>query len=317
MLKRICLTLMGLALLLVFILYMISFEVSFDRSALVLTFGRAEKDGVINLDGKQAGLYFKWPWPIQKAVLFDRRLMTFEDRLEQQETRDKQVVIAKAFAVWRISNPLDFYRSLKDSANAEKFLIERLRSARSELGNFAFEELTNADPGKLKIAKAENAILKHIRNDLSKQKLGVEICSIGISRIILPEQITSSVFARMRQTRQRLAQSARSEGDAIARTIRSKADSDRQRILAFADREAQTIRAEGDAAAAKYYEVFARNQDFAVLLRKLETLERTLSNNTTFLLDTGTVPFDLLKNLNPDKLPTPAIPADKNKGPKK
>lgn len=101
----------------------------------------------------------------------------------------------------------------------------------------------------------------------------------------------------MRQTRQRLAQSARSEGNAIARTIRAKADSDRQRILAFAERESQAIRAEGDAAAAKYYEIFARNEEFAVFLRKPETLERTLSNNTTFLLDTGTVPFDLLRNM--------------------
>ncbi len=317
MLKKICFTLMGLALLLVFILYMISYEVSFNKSAIVLTFGRASEKDVINLDGTQAGLYFKWPWPIQKVLLFDRRLMTFDDRLEQQETSDKQVIVAKAFTVWRISDPLDFYRSLKSTTNAEKFLIERLRSARSELGNFSFDELTNADPQKLQIAQAEQAILNHIRKDIGKQRLGVEIRTVGISRIILPQQITSAVFARMRQTRRRLAQSARSEGNAIARSIRAKADSDRRRIMAFADREAQTIRAEGDAAAAKYYEIFARNQEFAVLLRKLETLERTLSNNTTFLLDTGTVPFDMLKNLNPELLPTPQIPRLKSKEPKK
>ena len=200
---------MGLSLMLVFVLYLISYEVSFDKTALVLTFGRADKKNVINVDGEQAGLYFKWPWPAQKVLLFDRRLMTFDDRLEQQETSDKQVIVAKAFTVWRISDPLDFYRSLKNTGNAEKFLVERLRSARSELGNFSFDELTNADPKKLRIAEAENAILKHIRKDIGKQRLGVEIRSVGISRIILPQQITSAVFARMRQTRRRLAQSAR------------------------------------------------------------------------------------------------------------
>ena len=30
--------------------------------------------------------------------------MTFDDRLEQQETSDKQVIVAKAFTVWR--NPI-------------------------------------------------------------------------------------------------------------------------------------------------------------------------------------------------------------------
>lgn len=299
---------MGLLLLAVFVLYMISFQVNFDQSAIVLTFGKASERQVINADGNGAGLYFKWPWPVQKIVMFDRRLMLFDDRLEQQETKDKQVVIVRAYAVWKIDAPLDFYRSLRDAPGAEKFLKERLRTARSELGNFTFDDLTNVNPEKLKIAAAEEAILTHMKNDLKEQRLGLQVMSVGISRIILPKQITSSVFARMRQTRQRLAQNARSEGNAIARSIRAKADSDKQRILAFAEREAQSIRTEGDAAAAKYYEVFARNEEFAVLLRKLETLERTLSNNTTFLLDTKIAPFELLKEMEAGNKSNTAVP---------
>ena len=41
----------GLALLLVFILYMISYEVSFNKSAIVLTFGRASEKDVITSTG--------------------------------------------------------------------------------------------------------------------------------------------------------------------------------------------------------------------------------------------------------------------------
>lgn len=110
----------------------------------------------------------------------------FEDRLEQQETRDKQVIIAKAYTVWKITSPLDFYRSLRDTTNAERFLKERLRSARAELSAFSFDELVNTNPAGIRIDAAENAILEHMRGDLKKQRLGVEIVSVGISRIILP-----------------------------------------------------------------------------------------------------------------------------------
>ncbi len=292
---------MGLALGAVLLLYMVSFQVNYDQSVIITTFGKATPEDVINSEGNDAGLHFKWPWPIQKTISFDRRISVLNDRLEQQETKDKQVVILKTYVTWKINNPLDFYRSLKNAEGGERFLKERLRSARSEIGNFTFNDLTNVNPEKLKITEAENEILKRMRLDLEQQDCGIEISSLGISRIILPEQITSSVFARMRRTRMRLAQSARSEGNALARSIRAKADSEKSRIMAFAKREAQSIRAEGDAAAAQYYKIFSKNEKFAVFLRKLEALENTLSNNTTFMLDTQLAPFDLLEELNNQK----------------
>jgi modulator of FtsH protease HflC len=300
--KKYGLFFIGLSLIIVFFFYMVSFQVNFDQSAILTTFGKASSENVINSDGNDAGLHFKWPWPVQKVIRFDRRLLILNDRLEQQETKDKQVVILKTYATWKINEPLNFYRSLKNIKGGKRFLKERLRSARSEIGNFTFDDLTNVDPRKLKITEAETAILKRMESDLKQQKCGIQIMSVGISRIILPEQITSSVFARMRRTRLRIAQSARSEGNALARSIRAKADSEKSRIMAFAEREAQSIRAEGDAAAAQYYKIFKQNENFAIFLRKLEALEGTLSNNTTFMLDTQLAPFDLLQELsNPKK----------------
>jgi membrane protease subunit HflC len=118
---------------------------------------------------------------------------------------------------------------------------------------------------------------------------------MDISRILLPEQITRSVFSRMKQTRQRFAQNARSEGKAIAQGITAETNSDKQRILAFADRVAQNTRAQGDAAAAQYYAEYNKDPEFALFLRKLEALEKSLKTNTTFVLDTDSEPFDLLK----------------------
>ncbi len=288
----------AVALLGIFLAYLTTFQVNFDESAILLTFGRASEKNVVNADGRGAGLHFQLPYPIQKVLKFDRRLQVLDDKLEQQETKDKQAVILKAFVVWRIARPLDFYRSFAGAASAERFIKDRLRNAKSEIGNFTFDDLTNTDPEKLKISEAERKILDKMNKDLERQSYGIEFKELGISKIILPEQITASVFSRMRKTRERLAQNARSEGKAISNAIMSKADSDRRRILAFAEREAQNIMAEGDAAAAQYYKVFASNEDFAIFLRKLEALQSTLGENSTFLLDTEIIPFDLLKRLD-------------------
>jgi len=287
---------LGITLLVFFFSYMITCKVNFDETALITTFGKATEMSIKNRDGKGAGLYFKWPWPVQKVIRFDRRLQVLEDRLEQQETRDKQVVIIKAYTSWQIQDPLAFYRTFSSIEKARDFLSDRLRTAKAVIGQFSFDELTNADPARLRLAEAEKKLLERIRQDLHKQECGIDVHTVGINRILLPENITRSVFARMRQTRNRLAQNARSEGKAVANSIRAKTDSDKERILAFTDRIAHNIRAQGDAAAAQYYKIYAKNEDFAVFLRKLDALQKSLEKNTTFILDTESEPFDLLKD---------------------
>jgi membrane protease subunit HflC len=296
--KRNIQILLGVGIAAVLGLYAIAFQVRFDQSAIVLTFGKADSSAIINAgDQDEAGLHWKWPWPIQEVRYFDKRLRPLDDLLEQQETKDKQVVVLKTYLTWQITDPLAYYRTLQSDNGAEQFLRNRMRTARAEIGKFSFDELTNEDPARLRLPEAEKAILNRLRNDLAGQGYGIEVASMGVKRILLPKQITEAVFRQMRQTRQRLAQNARSEGQATARSIRAAARSDQQRILAFAQRKAQSIRAEGDAAAAQYYRVFAQNEDFAVFIRKLEALESILSKNSTFLLDTKLEPFDLLKDI--------------------
>jgi len=293
--RRILTSLIGLVFLSFCLGMLFTYRVNFDEVALVTTFGRATAASVVNQDGDGAGLHLKWPWPIQKVLRMDRRLFVLEDQLEQQETKDRHVVIAKAFAVWRIVDPLSFYRAFRSHSDAEGFLQERLRATKAEISRFTFDDLTNADPTKLKLDEIERALLTRIRSDLTEHACGIDVTHMGISRILLPERITKSVFSRMKQTRQRYAQNARSQGKAIAQGIETETHSDKERMMAFVGRVAQHIRAEGDAAAAQYYAEYNKNPEFALFLRKLETLEKTLKKNTTVILDTDTEPFELLR----------------------
>nr|WP_321502329.1 protease modulator HflC [uncultured Dethiosulfovibrio sp.] len=275
------------------IAYMVTFTVPFNETALVTTFGKAERSALKNPDGRSGGLFLRFPWPIQKIHRFDRRLRILSDRLEQQETSDRQVVVVQAYVTWRIVDGLDFYRSLRTSDEGERLLRDRLRTACSVLGDFRLDQLISPEESDLDLAEA--AILARMKDDLADQSWGIELQSMGIKRILFPERITEAVFQRMRQTRQRMAQRARSEGEAIAKGIMAKAAGDSERIMAYARRRAQEIRSEGDGAAAEYAAVFGEHQDFALYLRQLETLQRTLSHNTTFILDSGIAPYGLLE----------------------
>jgi membrane protease subunit HflC len=297
--------LVGVVLLLLFALYSASFRVSYYEAAVVTTFGSADERSVVR-GTDAAGLHWRWPL-IQQVRLFDTRVQVVADRLEEQQTRDKQNVIVNAFLAWRCADPLQFFRTLRTVEQAEQLLIARLRDARSQLSDFSFDELTNSDPQRLRLEQAEQRMLTAIRGDLHGKGYGIEVLSVGIKQITLSQLVTEKVFERMRQTRKRLAQRARSEGEAAASDIRARATSDAERILAFAERRATAIRAKGDEAAAEYVAVFNDEPDFAIFLRELAALRQTLKNNTTFLIDTATMPFSLFVRQPPG---TPATPKD-------
>ncbi len=280
-------------------LYMVTYQVGFNEVVVVRTFGKAGPDAVKRGDDPKGGfignLYWRWPRPIQKLARYDMRIHIQEDRLEQQQTRDKHSIITQAYVAWRITDPLAFYQSHGTVDQATPKLTGSLRDARAALGEFTFDDLTNTDPEKLRLVEAEQAILKRLRDNIARQETpwGITVEDVGIRRIILPETVTTNVFNTMKETRQRLAQSTETEGEAVALQIKSGAEAAKKKIEDFAELRAQQIRAEGAAAAAEYYRVFQQNEDFAIFLNKLKTLRGTLSNNTTFLLDTRVMPFDM------------------------
>ncbi len=102
---------------------------------------------------------------------------------------------------------------------------------------------------------------------------GIEVLSLGIERIALPEDTTQAVFQRMIDERSKVASKLESEGNTIKATKIAKANATKDETLAKAEAEAKAIRAKAEAEAAKYYEIFAKNEHLAIFLRKLESLQ--------------------------------------------
>ena len=63
----------------------------------------------------------------------------------------------------------------------------------------------------------------------------------------------------------------------------------------IAKARAKAIRAEGDALAARYYEMLSKDTDLAIFLRDIESLEKILQKRTTIVIGADTYPFKLLR----------------------
>ena len=73
----------------------------------------------------------------------------------------------------------------------------------------------------------------------SAQSLGIEVIDVRIKRIDLPDEVSVSVFERMRAERQQVAAEHRADGEKVSETIRAQADEQVQIMLATAENQAR------------------------------------------------------------------------------
>jgi len=250
---------------------------------------------------ERPGLYFRWPWPVQRLYRFDARVRVLEGTFEQTLTRDGKNIVVMLFAGWRVRDPLRFLERVGGAAQAEQNLNGLISNYKNAvLGRRPFAALVNTDPAALKFDEIESEILAAVQPE-ARERYGVEVEFLGIRKLALPEAITEKVFERMRAERKEAAERYRAEGEGEAIAIRAEADSRRDQRLAAADAEARRIRAAGDAAAAEFFQTFEKDPELAIFLRKLEVLYETLGTNATVVIGADTPPFDLLRGALPQK----------------
>jgi len=272
--------LVGGLLTLVLLSRMFLYQVRYDQVAIRTLFDKADARSV----EQSPGLKWRLPWPIHEVTHYSKRLQLLEDRLEELQTADGKSVIVRTYMTWRIADPLAFYVTLKDPAEARRQLASQLREVRGIISEYRLDQLVNENRELLALDEIETRARTALDTTLADAGFGLTVETFGISRIVLPESTTAKVFETMIATRERLAESALQEGQAQASAIRSEAESARDRILAFAERRAQAIRSQGDRDASAEYAGFAQNEEFAIFLRRLEALEKMLKHNTTFVL---------------------------------
>lgn len=240
------------------------------------------------------GLKWKWPWPIQRATVYDNRMQLTETVGEETPTRDTKNVIVTTAVGWRIDDPHRFSilnTSIVDAEDKLKTLIRN--EQKTVIGNYDFANFVSTDDDELQYDDIEVAILRTVK-PLAKELYEIKVEYVGIEKLALPKRITEDVFTAMQEERNAQAARYTSEGKAKATEIKGEAKKIADTITDFAERKAAEIVAVGMRRAARYNETFRQDEPLAVFLFLIDALPDILKERTTMILKS---PFDLLREV--------------------
>jgi modulator of FtsH protease HflC len=247
------------------ILSMATFSVRETELAMKLRFGE-----IVRADYKP-GLHFKMPF-YHEVRKFERRVTTRNYPSEQFLTSEGKILRIDFYIKWRIVDISKYYTG---TGGIEDTVALRLGStvkdgikgviARRTIQQVVAAERTEFTGEILKTAESKT------------NELGVQLVDVRVKKIDLPEEVSDSVFLRMRQDFDRQAKQLRAEGDENAEKLKAEADRQRTELLSQAYREAQIIRGEGDARSAEVYaRAYSRNAEFYSFYRSLQAYKNSL-----------------------------------------
>jgi membrane protease subunit HflC len=245
------------------------FTVNMREQALVIQLGNPKR--VIT----DPGLHFKTPI-IQSVVYLDKRVLDYDARSVEVPTRDQKQLIVDAFARYRIVDPLEYFKAVRNEATAH-----------GRLGNFmeaSLREILGNVP-MLRILTEERANLMNDIGDIVNRQaktLGINVIDVRMKRVDLPEANSNAIFGRMQTQREQEARRIRAEGFRDAREIKAEADKQYRVILAEARKQAEILRGEGDAEGERIYiNAYGQDHDFFDFWRSMQALTRGLADDTT------------------------------------
>ena len=256
------------------------FVVDQREQALVLNLGNPVR--VINAPGSAVGpgLQVKLPF-VENVIKLDRRNLSLEADKEEIIASDQERLVVDAFVRYRISDPLQYYRTLQNDQTAAD-RIERLvnSSLRQILGSASSSDIISGRRGQL---------MTQIRKDLvqraNSSKLGIKIIDVRIKRADLPAANQETVYRRMQTSRQQVSAQIRAVGEQQKREIIAGADKEVAITLATATEEAQTTRGVGDAERTRIFaQSYGKDPSFASFYRSMQAYEGAIGQGDTTMV---------------------------------
>ena len=256
--------------------------------AILIQFGKVER----NAETGEAmvfepGLHFKIPF-IETVKRLDARLQTLDGDPDRFVTSEKKDLIVDTYVMWRINDFSTFYLSTNGGniLQAEALLTRRINSGlRSEFGSRTISDIVSGERDEL----MREALIKGAQ---SASDLGVEVIDVRVMQINLPNEVSQSIYQRMRAERQAVATEHRSEGREQAEFIRADVDARVTVMLADAQRQSRELRGEGDAQAAKIYaDAYSKDAEFFSFIRSMEAYTDSFSSGSDVLVLDGKSDF--------------------------
>lgn len=210
---------------------------------------------------------------------------------EKQEiiTEDNLNATVDAQVYYKVKQDEDNVKASQYNVNAHEVQIVALArtTLRNIIGNLSLKQC-NSD---------RNAINRDLETTLRKETAawGIEVVRTELKEIEPPEDVQSTMNKIVKAENEKIsakdyATARETEADGIKRAEIKKAEGDMQSRILIAEGKAKSIELEFDAANKHFIEN-------AQILRKLETVETTLSNNTKIVLPIGEGMVNVIGNL--------------------
>jgi len=252
--------------------------------------------GEIKRTDFKPGLHFKLPF-INNVKFFEKRLLNLDADPERFLTSEKKDVIVDSYVKWKIADVGAYYKATGgDSRRAGLLLYQKINDGlRAEFGKRTVQQVVAGERSEIMGIVTKNA-------NREAKSLGVVVVDVRVKGISLPQEVSNSVYERMRAERERVARNFRSRGSEAAERIRANADRERTVILADAFRQAEVVRGEGDAISAKIYaDAYDQDRDFYSFNRSLEAYRNSFgSKNDLLLIQPDADFFKYFKSPNAD-----------------
>ena len=276
------------------------------EQAVVTQFGKPVGGAVMD-----AGIHFKTPI-IQTVIKFDKRILEWDGSANEIPTLDNKYIFIDAFARWRISDALQFYKSAKNEMLAQSILDDILDGAvRDEIANRTMVEIVRSSERVMVIQDVESSsvnvnnkviedfsakgarleivesILESVSKRLLELKMGIEILDVQLKRINYTSQVQEQVFKRMISGQNQIAEKYRAQGQGKKQEILGMQVQRKKEIISGAYLESQKIKGEADASATRIYaDAYGKSPEFYNFIKTLETYSNTLDSSTQFILST-------------------------------
>jgi membrane protease subunit HflC len=350
--RRLVILLIAAVFVLALVLYMVAYTVRFTERAVVTTFGRATESEVVQpglhfkwpypiqrvmtydtrvrvfqtrqetqqtLDNRQLVVQAFCTWRVSDPLQFFRRFSNAGERpidhfREAEQSLDSSMRTAmSAVSSYRIDQ-------LFTSGDAESSLpdLERqiLESMKRAVEGAAPGEPASGEPAPGEMDAAEDVGAPGpAPTRATTGAFGVEIVSVGIARVQLPQDATEAVFERITAAQDAQAQAISSRAEAERDAIVSRAQSTAAQIRAFADRRADQIVALGELESARFLAQMAVEPELAVFIQQMEFISEMYAHRVTLVLPTSMPGFgplnpSYLDGVAPGGLPSSGFPAE-------
>ena len=287
------------------------FVVDQSEQAIIVQLGEPV-GGVIT----EPGLHWRLPF-VQDVRRFDSRLLDWDGDVSQIPTLGREFIIVDTTARWRISDPLQFLRSVQSENSARTRLDDVLDSAvRDVVSGSELVEIVRSADWQVDRASSSRRTPRRSAQNLVKPKkgrgqlekdilatglqqmpnIGIELVDVRIKRINYVESVGNQVENRMISERESIAARFVSEGQGRSEEILGNMQRDLQRIQSEAARQAAEIRGRADAEATKIYgEAYGQDPAFYALSKTLDSYS-TLGENTTLMIDAKSEFFRYLQS---------------------